>query len=338
MKIDTNKQENTDKVNVASAKLCFENLQCKSYKPGYIVTERNLVREKKNSALCELAKFTNIIVDECALNESKGTSTIYVRATASGKEDMQKLYEWIEKYAGKENVEGIAPGLLESLNINNEKEEENSVASRFAKYRKLYEEESMTEDDTVTEDDVVTEDDEDTEDKDEKEENTEEKEDEKEEDKDEKKDDEEEEEEQDELTAVIIEVAKGDEDKAKDELIEAGVDEDDIEILSNDEEESEDKEEEQNEDDEETKDEDEDKDETVKIKIAVDSFDALKEYLEGKGFDLEEELGGEIVSDDEEGEGDKEDNGEGEGDENMDDAFAGFDDLFADDGGDSEEK
>lgn len=329
MKIDTNKQENTNKVNVASAKLCFENLQCKNYKPGYIVTERNLVREKKNSALCELAKFTNIIVDECALNESKGTSTIYVRATASGQEDMQKLYEWIEKYAGKENVEGIAPGLLESLNINNEKEEENSVASRFAKYRKLYEEESMTEDDTVTEDDKDTED----EDKDEKEENTEEKEDDKD---DEKKDDEEEE--QDELTAVIIEVAKGDEDKAKDELIEAGVDEDDIEILSDDEEESEDKEEEQKEDEDETKDEDEDKDETVKIKIAVDSFDALKEYLEGKGFDLEEELGGEIVSDDEEGEGDKEDDGEGEGDENMDDAFAGFDDLFADDGGDSEEK
>lgn len=321
MKIDTNKQEDTNKVNVVSAKLCFENLQCTNYKPGYIITSGNLAKERKNSSLRELAEFTDILVDNCTLNESNGTSMIFVRATASGKDNMQKLYEWLEKYAGKENVEGIAPGLLESLNINKDAEED-SVASRFAKYRKLYEEESVTEDDIVTEDDTVTED---KDEKDEKEEAGDEDDKEKETEKTDDEEKEDDSEDEEELTAVIIEVAKGDEDKAKDELVEAGVDEDDIEILS-DEEEKED--EEQNEDEDETED---DKEETVKIKIAIDSFDALKEYLEGKGFDLEEELGGEIVTgDEEEGEGD-EDKEEGEGDENMDDAFAGFDDLFADD-------
>ena len=72
---------------------------------------------------------------------------------------------------------------------------------------------------------------------------------------------------------------------------------------------------------------DEDKDETVKVKIAVDSFDALKEYLEGKGFNLEEELGGEIVSDDsEDSEGDDEDDKKDQ--EELDTEFDGFDDLF----------
>ena len=121
----------------------------------------------------------------------------------------------------------------------------------------------------------------------------------------------------------------------KDELIEAGVDEDDIEIITEDEdaedegsedEDKEDESEEKNEAEEEDGD-DEDKDETVKVKIAVDSFDALREYLEGKGFNLEEELGGEIVSDDsEDSEGDDEDDKKDQ--EELDAEFDGFDDLF----------
>lgn len=310
MKNNTVYSENKGKLNVANVKLCFENLNSRTYKPGHLVVERQLARESKNSPLRKLAEFANVIVDNCEINESsKNGMTIYVSAVASGKDKMQKLYEWLKNYAGEDKVEELAPGLMESLGIKSDNED-NSVASRFAKYRKLYEEESVTEDDTVTEDEDEKEEAGDEDDKEKETEKT---------DDEEKEDDSEEEE----LTAVIIEVAKGDEDKAKDELVEAGVDEDDIEILS-DEEEKED--EEQNEDEDETED---DKEETVKIKIAIDSFDALKEYLEGKGFDLEEELGGEIVTDDEEeGEGDEE---EGEGDENMDDAFAGFDDLFADD-------
>lgn len=323
MKNNTVYSENEGKLNVANVKLCFENLNSRTYKPGHLVVERQLARESKNSPLRKLAEFANVIVDNCEINESsKNGMTIYVSAVASGEDKMQKLYEWLKTYAGEDKVEELAPGLMESLGIKDS--EDNSVASRFAKYRKLYEEESVTEDDKEEED----ENDSDNEDNPENDDNGEEgKEKGKEDDK---------EEEQDELTAIIIEVAKGDEDKAKDELIEAGVDEDDIEILSGEESKDDGKKEddEQNEDEDETEDA-EDSEETVKIKIAVDSFDALKEYLEGKGFDLEEELGGEIVSDEE---GEKSDDNEPD-EENMDDAFAGFDDLFADDGEDeSEEK
>lgn len=328
MKNNTVYSKNEGKLNVANVKLCFENLNSRTYKPGHLVVERQLVRESKNSPLRKLAEFANVIVDNCEINESsKNGMTIYVSAVASGKDKMQKLYEWLKTYAGEDKVEELAPGLMESLGIKPDSED-NSVASRFAKYRKLYEEESVAEDDSVTEDDK--EEDEKASDNEDNSENGD-----KEDDKDDKGNDEEEE--QDELTAIIIEVAKGDEDKAKDELIEAGVDEDDIEILSDEENKDDDKKEddEQNEDEDETEDS-EDSEETVKIKIAVDSFDALKEYLEGKGFDLEEELGGEIVSDED---GEKSDDNEPDSDEeNMDDAFAGFDDLFADDNGDEAEE
>lgn len=323
MKNNTVYSENEGKLNVANVKLCFENLNSRTYKPGHLVVERQLARESKNSPLRKLAEFANVIVDNCEINESsKNGMTIYVSAVASGEDKMQKLYEWLKTYAGEDKVEELAPGLMESLGIKDS--EDNSVASRFAKYRKLYEEESVTEDDKEEED----ENDSDNEDNPENDDNGEEgKEKGKEDDK---------EEEQDELTAIIIEVAKGDEDKAKDELIEAGVDEDDIEILSGEESKDDGKKEddEQNEDEDETEDA-EDSEETVKIKIAVDSFDALKEYLEGKGFDLEEELGGEIVSDED---GETSDDNEPD-EENMDDTFAGFDDLFADDSeGEPEEK
>lgn len=314
-----------------NAKLCFENLRCADYKEGYLVTESNLAQEKKGSPLCELAAFSNIMVDKCNTNESDNTSSIYVSAIVNGKDNLQSLYEWIEKYAGKDKVDAIAPGLLEALKQEPEAEkvdEDNSVATRFAKYRKLYEDNSadeekpVNEEDSVSEEDTVSEGDDD----DKKDDEGEKSDDDKKDDEDEKSDDEDEE--QDELTAVVLEVKKGDEDKLKDELIEAGVDEDDIEIITEDEdkEDKEDESEEKNEDKDE-KGGDEDKDETVKVKIAVDSFDALKEYLEGKGFNLEEELGGEIVSDDsEDSEGDDEDDKKDQ--EELDAEFDGFDDLF----------
>lgn len=309
-------KEAQSRANVISAKLCFENLRCADYKEGYLVTKNNLAQEKKDSPLCKLATFSDIMVDKCNINESDNTSSIYVNTIVNGKDNLQSLYEWIEKYAGKDKVDAIAPGLLEALEQDSEAEkidENNSVATRFAKYRKLYEDNSADEEKSDSEEDDDSKKDDEEKSDDEGKENSDD-----------------EGEEQDELTAIVLEVKKGDEDKLKEELIEAGVDEDDIEIITEDEdkedEDKEDESEEKNEGEEEDGD-DEDKNETVKVKIAVDSFDALREYLEGKGFNLEEELGGEIVSDDsEDSEGDDEDDKKDQ--EELDAEFDGFDDLF----------
>ena len=113
---------------------------------------------------------------------------------------------------------------------------------------------------------------------------------------------------------------KDDAEKCKDEMIDAGIDEDDIEILDSD-----------------------DDDETTEIKVDANSVMALKDYLDGKGIDLEEKIGGEIVDDNDEDKEDSEDAGD-EGDKDSgkdkDDSFADFteddlDDLFADDADDN---
>lgn len=115
------------------------------------------------------------------------------------------------------------------------------------------------------------------------------------------------------MTAVLLTVNKDDADKCKDEMIDAGIAEDDIEILDA-----------------------EDDEETVKIKVDVNSVHELKDYLSGKGIDLEEKIGGEIV-DDEEGE-EKKDNaaaedGEEKKDGDEEDPFGDMDfgDIFGDD-------
>ncbi len=126
------------------------------------------------------------------------------------------------------------------------------------------------------------------------------------------------------MTAIIITVAKDDADKCKDEMVEAGISEDGIEILDG-----------------------EDDDENAKIRVDADYAKELKDYLSGKGIDLEEKIGGEIVDDDEE-EGD-EDKEEGEGDEEKKDGEEGgeggddfnpddFGDLFGDDEDSADEK
>ena len=115
------------------------------------------------------------------------------------------------------------------------------------------------------------------------------------------------------MTAVLLTVNNDDADKCKDEMIDAGIAEDDIEIL----------------------DAEEDED-TVKIKVDVNSVHELKDYLSGKGIDLEEKIGGEII-DDEEGEEKKDDDAakddkeKKDGDE--DDPFSDMDfgDIFGDD-------
>ena len=117
------------------------------------------------------------------------------------------------------------------------------------------------------------------------------------------------------MTAVLLTVNKDDADKCKDEMIDAGIAEDDIEILDA-------------EDDEDT--------DTVKIKVDVNSVHELKDYLSGKGIDLEEKIGGEIIDDEEDKE--KEDDsatedGEKKKDDDEDDPFGDMDlgDIFGDD-------
>lgn len=78
------------------------------------------------------------------------------------------------------------------------------------------------------------------------------------------------------VKAITLKVLNKNVDKLKDALIEAGVEEDDIEV---------------------TDAEDAEDDDEVGIKVDVNSFDALKTYCESIGIDLEEELGGEVVSD-----------------------------------------
>ena len=84
----------------------------------------------------------------------------------------------------------------------------------------------------------------------------------------------------------------------------------------------------------------EEDDENAKIRVDADHALELKDYLSGKGIDLEEKIGGEIVDDSEEGEGeeeekkddeeggdDEEKKKDGEGGDDFDDEFG---DLFGD--------
>ena len=196
-----------------------------------------------------------------------------------------------------------------------------SVANRFARYRRMYESDDDKDggsDSAGEEDDFFSDADSDDASADDSD---------KDEDKDasdDKSDSKDKEDDEDiPMTAIVLTVNKDDAEKCKDEMIDAGIDEDDIEILDSD-----------------------DDDETTEIKVDANSVMALKDYLDGKGIDLEEKIGGEIVDDNDE---DKEDNEDGEAagdegdkdsDKDKDDSFADFteddlDDLFADDADDN---
>ena len=116
------------------------------------------------------------------------------------------------------------------------------------------------------------------------------------------------------LPAVVITIKKDALDKCKEDMIEAGVEEDDIEELES---------------------EDEESDE-VDLKIDTNSILALKDYLKDKGIDLEEKLGIEIQEEDDDEENSKDDEGKdgkkekgGEGDEDDDELGGLNDDFFA---------
>ena len=293
------------------------------------------------------------LADSVIVDEVLGDNSYKIAVNVSDEIGASGLYQWICNYTNitslKEIEDKVAPGLssllddndIDDIDIDDEPalddeivpfpddeddlddlpeegdfDEEmdkivgESVSSKFAKYRKLYEdasdvlnEKGEDEDDDFSDifgdDEAADKGDEDSEGKEGKE------------DKDADSDDTEDVP----MTAVLLTVNKEDADKCKDEMIDAGIAEDDIEIL--DAEEGED---------------------TVKIKIDVNSVHELKDYLSGKGIDLEEKIGGEIIDDEEGEEKDKGDESKDDKEKKDGDEEDSFDDIdFGDIFGDDEE-
>lgn len=294
------------------------------------------------------------LADSVIVDEVLGDNSYKIAVNVSDEIGASGLYQWICNYTNitslKEIEEKVAPGLSSLLDDNDiddidddaasdddiipfpddeddlddlpeegDFDEEmdkivgESVSSKFAKYRKLYEDASdVLNEKGEEEDDEFSDifgDDESNEPSDKGDEDSEGKEDK--EDKDADSDDTEDVP----MTAVLLTVNKEDADKCKDEMIDAGIAEDDIEIL--DAEEGED---------------------TVKIKIDVNSVHELKDYLSSKGIDLEEKIGGEIIDDEEDEEKDKDDESKDDKEKKDGDEEDSFDDIdFGDIFGDDEE-
>ena len=278
------------------------------------------------------------LADSVIVDEVLGDNSYKIAVNVSDELGASGLYQWICNYTNinslEEIEEKVAPGLSALLGDDDiipfpededddvpakgdfDREMDNivgeSVSSKFAKYRKLYEAASEVLNEKGEEDeddysDIFGDDADKPADKGDEEAKG--KEGEEADDKDADADDTEDVP----MTAVLLTVNKDDADKCKDEMIDAGIAEDDIEIL----------------------DAEEDED-TVKIKVDVNSVHELKDYLSGKGIDLEEKIGGEII-DDEEGEEKKDDAAAEDGEEKKDgdeeDSFADMDfgDIFGDD-------
>ena len=273
------------------------------------------------------------LADSVIVDEVLGDNSYKIAVNVSDELGASGLYQWICNYTNVKSLEEIeekvAPGLSALLGDDDfipfpDEDDElpaeedfdgemkkivgESVSSKFAKYRKLYEAASEVLNEKGEEDDfsdIFGDDDaeEPAEGGDEKSKGEEA------EDKDADADDTEDVP----MTAVLLTVNKDDADKCKDEMIDAGIAEDDIEILDA-----------------------EDDEDTVKIKVDVNSVHELKDYLSGKGIDLEEKIGGEIV-DDEEGEEKEDDAAAEDGEEKKDgdeeDPFGDMDfgDIFGDD-------
>lgn len=295
------------------------------------------------------------LADSVIVDEVLGDNSYKVAVNVSDEIGASGLYQWICNYTNitslKEIEDKVAPGLsallddndidnidddaasddeiipfpddeddLDDLPEEGDFDEEmdkivgESVSSKFAKYRKLYEdasdvlnEKGEDEDDDFS--DIFGDDKEGDEASDKGDEDSEGKEDK--EDKDADSDDTEDVP----MTAVLLTVNKEDADKCKDEMIDAGIAEDDIEILDA-----------------------EDGEDTVKIKIDVNSVHELKDYLSGKGIDLEEKIGGEIIDDEEDEKKDKDDKSKDDKEKKDGDEEDSFDDIdFGDIFGDDEE-
>ena len=210
------------------------------------------------------------------------------------KEAQKLLKERTKKGLSTKAIEAKIEKLQALLDCLTKKEEiKESIRSRFSRSRRIFESEEDNVDNEETEETEDVEDTNDAEDI---------------EDTDETEDVD--------VKAITLKVLNKNVDKLKDALIEAGVEEDDIEVTDN---------------------EDAEDDDEVGIKVDVNSFDALKSYCESIGIDLEEELGGEVVDDtefdskeDDVEDIDTDDNSDKDSEDDTEFTDAEMDDIFKD--------
>ena len=239
-----------------------------------------------------VAKNDNIDKNDVEYDENGNTVTFtadgvgtWVFTVESSQNDYDNSVSEYDENNSDDNVSS------EFNDIDDEDNTNESVAERFARLRKMFESDDSDDDSDDSDDDSDDSDDEEKNDKDGS---------------DDTSDENSEEDEDEEMKAVIITVKKGDEDKCKDELIDAGISEDDIEILEA----------------------DEDAD-NIDIRIDVNAVMELKDYLSKKGIDLEEEIGGEIVSDEDSEDSDEENDDENKEDDNEEEFdFDNLGDIF----------
>ena len=235
--------------------------------------------------MTNVAKNDNIDEDDVEYDENGNTVTFtvdgvgtWVFTVDSSQDEYDNSVSEYDENKSDDNVSS------EFNDIDDEDNTNESVAERFARLRKMFESDD-------SDDDSDDSDDEEKNDKDGS---------------DDTSDENSEEDKEEEMKAVIITVKKGDEDKCKDELIDAGISEDDIEILEA----------------------DEDAD-NIDIRIDVNAVMELKDYLSKKGIDLEEEIGGEIVSDEDSEDSDEENDDENKEDDNEEEFdFDNLGDIF----------
>ena len=261
--------------------------------------DENVEFDQKFLSYDEALDVVDAAVDKLCQNEGFDRDAVEITETENGfLVSVPDYKEWKFVISGDVD-ESKKDSKEESLNESKSGKSNESVSANFSRLRSLFEAAGLNEEDEEEKKDDESSEDKKKDDEDGKED-------------DEKKDDEKDSEDEDsqEMKAVVITVKKGDEDKCKEELIEAGVDEDDIDIL-----------------------EGEEDDENIDIRIDVNSVMELKDYLDKKGIDLEEEIGGEIVSDDDDKSSDEEK--DKEDDEEKDFDFNDLGDLF---GADEDEK
>ena len=233
--------------------------------------------------MTNVAKNDNIDEDDVAYDENGNTVTFTVDGVGKWVFTVESSQNECDENKSEDNS---------SSEVNESNSEDNaneSVAERFARLRKMFESDDDSNDETKNDN-----------------EGSDDNSDENGEGSDDTSDENSEEDKDEEMKAVIITVKKGDEDKCKDELIDAGISEDDIEILEADED-----------------------DDNIDIRIDVNAVMELKDYLSKKGIDLEEEIGGEIVSDEDSDDSDEENDDENkEGDDEEEFDFDNLGDIF----------
>ena len=275
-----------------------ELIDSKDFEDTYSTLEDAI--EDAYDIMTNVAKNDNIDEDDVAYDENGNTITFTVDGVGT----------WVFTVESSQNEYGHSVSDSDeneyyddySSEVNDSDSEDNaneSVAERFARLRKMFESDDDSDDESDDDSDGDSDDDSDDETENDNEGSDETSDENSEEDKDEEDKDEE-------MKAVIITVKKGDEDKCKDELIDAGISEDDIEILEADED-----------------------DDNIDIRIDVNAVMELKDYLSKKGIDLEEEIGGEIVSDEDSEDSDEENDDENKEDDNEEEFdFDNLGDIF----------